>query len=126
MTTVQLPARPASAALVRRHLAQELIASEIASSVTDDAMLIVSELITNSIRHARPLPDGSVTVAWSVSDDGVTLRVTDGGAEGRPRPRTPGPEETSGRGLALVEALAARWGIEDSADSTTVWAQLSL
>jgi hypothetical protein len=61
-------------------------------------------------------------VAWEVDSQGVIVRVTDGGGGDRPHVRHASPRDTSGRGLALVEAVAARWGVIAGATSTTVWA----
>jgi serine/threonine-protein kinase RsbW len=124
VTIVQVPSKPASAALVRRRLAAELLSAQLSREVVEDAVLIASELVTNAIRHAAPLPDGKLTVAWDVEGPEVIVKVTDGGGAGRPRVRHPAPEEVSGRGLSLVEALASRWGVEDTAGATTVWASL--
>ena len=52
------------------------------------------------------------------------MRVTDGGATEPPARAPPVPRETSGRGLALVEAMASDWGVEDAPGATTVWATL--
>jgi anti-sigma regulatory factor (Ser/Thr protein kinase) len=124
VTIVYVPSSPASAATVRQHLAADLTDAHVPTSVVEDAVLIASELISNAIRHAHTLPDGTLAVAWEVDGQGVTVRVTDGGSPGQPRMRHAGPEETSGRGLVLVQALAADWGIEDDGSATTVWAQL--
>lgn len=86
-------------------------------------LLIVSELVTNAIRHGRPLAtDGTVHVDWTVTDRGVGIEVTDGG-DGLPRAATQSDQGEGGRGLALVDALATRWGVAHAATSaTTVWA----
>jgi serine/threonine-protein kinase RsbW len=126
--TVHLPAVPASAAVLRHQLAADLAARPISAALIDDVVLVATELVTNAIRHAEPLADGEVTVAWRVDGREVLVRVTDGGGSSRPRVRHPSPRETSGRGLALVETLARRWGVEDADDpggATTVWAALS-
>jgi serine/threonine-protein kinase RsbW len=125
VVTVRLPAVPASAAALRRRLAADLAGQPISPTLIDDVVLVATELVTNAIRHAEPLADGEVTVAWRVDGHEVLVRVTDGGASSRPRVRHPSPRETSGRGLALVETLASRWGVEDAAGATTVWATLS-
>jgi anti-sigma regulatory factor (Ser/Thr protein kinase) len=125
VTTVRLPAAPSSAALVRHHIAADLALSAVAPAIIEDVALVATELVTNAIRHADPLPGGQVIVAWQLGQRAVTVRVSDGGATSAPRIRHPSPKDTSGRGLALVEAIATRWGIEDGAGSTTVWAELA-
>lgn len=125
MTTVRLPAVPASAATLRSHLTADLVELPIPPTLIDDVVLVATELITNAIRHGEPLAGGQVTVTWQVADGEVLIRVTDAGSPQRPQVRHPSPRETSGRGLALVEALATRWGVEDAPDGTTVWAALT-
>lgn len=85
---------------------------------------MLSELVSNSVRHADPLPGGELEVSWRVGNDAVELRVTDGGGSDLPRTRATGPEEVRGRGLSIVGRIAASWGVETSAVGTTVWAVL--
>jgi two-component sensor histidine kinase len=124
--TVRLPATPASAAVARQKIAADLAQAAITPDVVDDVILIATELVSNAIRHAAPLPDGAVTVAWEPNPAGtsVLVRVTDGGAPGSPHRRQASDRDTSGRGLTLVHALAKRWGVEDGQDTTTVWAEV--
>jgi two-component sensor histidine kinase len=96
----------------------------LSPALIDDVVLVATELVTNAIRHGEPLSGGQVTVTWQVDGREVLIHVTDGGGSSQPRVRHPSPRETSGRGLALVEALADRWGVDDSANGTTVWAAL--
>ncbi len=126
VTTIRLPAAPESASQVRHRIASDLSRLTIAPSVIDDVVLVVTELVSNAIRHAQPLPGGEMTVAWEIDPAGVTVRVTDGGAPSQPEVQHPSARDVSGRGLALVEALAARWGIDDAPGATTVWAQLAV
>ena len=79
----------------------------------DDARLLVSELVANSMRHARLGPNDTIRVRAEVAHGRLRVDVFDGGRAGTPplaggiRPR-PGAE--SGWGLYLVEILATRWG----------------
>ena len=66
--------------------------------------------MANAIRHARALPSGHLQVAWDVTDHDITISVTDGGSEQTPRIRDATAQDTSGRGLAIVAALANEWG----------------
>ena len=92
----------------------------------DDARLVVSELVGNSVRHARPLADGTMQVAWGHSDDGLDIAVTDGGALTTPERVEAGVSDLAGRGLAIVETLAARWWVESTRSRTTVHALIDL
>ncbi len=78
--------------------------------------LVVSELVTNALRHTRSgCPGGTVTVAIAGGWDGVTVHVHDLGAESgrvpRPRPAAGGGLADGGRGLPIVMAVGAEWGI---------------
>jgi serine/threonine-protein kinase RsbW len=122
LTTIRLPATASSAAKFRHQIASELSQSAISTAVLDDVLLVATELISNAIRHAEPLGDGQVTVSWRVQGREVTVEVSDGGGGGEPRVRQVSTRDTYGRGLALVEALATRWGVEHTSTGTTVWA----
>lgn len=98
----------------------------IAQEVLEDAELVFSELVTNAMRV--PVPSDrqvGVRIARSVTDGLLRLEVSDAGG-GRPEVREPGEDETGGRGLLLVAALAHRWGYEERAAGIgkTVFAEL--
>jgi two-component sensor histidine kinase len=91
-----------------------------------DAVAVLAELVGNAVRHAAPLPGDVVQVAWRVLNGGcVQIWVTDGGSYQSPVPRVAGPEAVAGRGLAIVAALTARWGVERDARGQCVWAELA-
>jgi anti-sigma regulatory factor (Ser/Thr protein kinase) len=101
----------------------------VAETVIDDAVLILSELLSNACRHGRPLGDtlagdGDVRAAWRVDPSGrLTVEVTDGGGPTRPVPATPSVTARGGRGLNIITALARDWGVRDEAHGeVTVWA----
>ncbi|NVI89933.1 ATP-binding protein [Actinomadura sp. BRA 177] len=119
-----LPHAPSSVAVARRRLSSELADSGVYDSIVDDASVIVSELISNALRHARPLPSGQVRVCWLRRGDVLELEVSDGGAMTEPR-RGPGTlSSLGGRGLGIVEALSDGWGVRHEEGATTVWAVL--
>ncbi|MFD0305100.1 ATP-binding protein [Streptomyces sp. NPDC127119] len=98
----------------------------VGQDVLDVAELLLSELVTNALR--APASSGrqvGVRIARATADGLLRLEVSDEGA-GRPEVRTPSDDETGGRGLLLVEALAHRWGVEEHEAGTgkTVWAEL--
>jgi anti-sigma regulatory factor (Ser/Thr protein kinase) len=99
----------------------------------DTAGLVVAELAANAVLHGRVSGrDFLLGLALTTTAAGETLRieVTDARAERIPAAirQDAGPEQESGRGLLLVEALADRWGVmRDPASCTkTVWAELTL
>ena len=124
MGTVTVPHVPASAGRIRRQLTADLQARHVRAAAVDEAALLVTELVGNSVRHARPLPDGSILVSWRVEGNRLQVRVTDGGSPEEPHLAHAGPQDTRGRGLSIVDAIASLWGVERSAGSTTVWATL--
>src|SRR5690606_33232044 len=92
--------------------------------VVEDAAVIISELISNALRHARPLPSGQVEVRWRRREDVLELEVSDGGAMTEPR-RGPGTlSSLGGRALGIVDCLSDGWGVRHDDGSTTVWAVL--
>lgn len=116
----------ASVRAARERLRRDLDA-RCPESRMEDARVVVSELVANSLRHAKPLDDHTIAVGWSVHPDVLRLTVTDGGSpSSAPAPRRPGELATGGRGLKMVQTLAERWGVESEESSTTVWAELAL
>ena len=93
--------------------------------LTDDARLVVSELVTNAVVHAKT----ELELVLELRPNELRIRVTDQGAGSRIAPSEAGASDTGGRGLHLVDALADRWGIEhrvERAPGTTVWAAWQL
>jgi anti-sigma regulatory factor (Ser/Thr protein kinase) len=82
----------------------------------------VSELLSNAIRHARPLPGASVQVAWAFGKDAIEVAVSDGGAATTPARTHASVSAIGGRGLDIVEYVARRWGIRSDDSGQTVWA----
>ena len=83
--------------------------------------LVLSELVANSLRHASPLPDGTIRVHWKSKNDVVELEVSDGGGQTTPSVRRPAPWAPSGRGLRIVRSLAHEWGVLEDRGTVTVW-----
>ncbi|WP_406311726.1 ATP-binding protein [Streptosporangium sp. NBC_01639] len=95
----------------------------------DDALLLTSELATNAVEHPTGPPRqlGSpreflVTVAFV--PHGVLITVQDPGSARIPCPKEEDPDATGGRGLALVNALATRWGFHRDSLGTVIWFEL--
>lgn len=88
--------------------------------LADDARLVVSELATNAVRHGRSPFRVSVLPAAG----GVRIEVEDL-SDGRPQQQPPSLGRSSGRGIALVHAVSARWGVEPGDGGKVVWAELS-
>lgn len=123
--TVLLPYAPASVGVARRSLAADLLAAGILAGAVGDAVLVVSELLSNAIRHARPLPGSNLQVEWAVRNGVVELAVSDGGAITRPTQAQATVSSLGGRGLNIVEYLARTWGVRTHDEGLTVWAVLA-
>jgi len=121
-----LPFTASSVGVARRRLVSDLIAADICDSAVCDVALVLSELLSNALRHADPLPGGNIEVCWRLDADCVQVSVADGGGETRPELREPTPGATGGRGLRIVEKLSRGWGTSHGDVGTTVWAQVPI
>ena len=132
--TDTFPFEPASVPMARRRLTVELRARKIDPERIDDAVLVLSELVGNALRHARPLAGGELQVSWTLYPRELELAVTDGGAPTRPRALHPPVSALGGRGLSIVGDLSRDWGVRSHEDGhgqegptpTTVYAILPL
>ena len=104
-----------------RHATRNTLATWRLADLEETAVLLVSELVTNAVRHAR----GGEEVTLVLQAAGPWLRIEVGDADPRwPRPRTPAGLDGSGFGLVLVDALAGKWGVRETATGKAVWAEL--
>jgi anti-sigma regulatory factor (Ser/Thr protein kinase) len=122
---VLLPYAPASVAVARQQLTEELVAAGIRHAAVGDAALVISELLSNAIRHARPLPGSSLQVEWALDNGAVEVAVSDGGAPTRPQRAHASVSALGGRGLDIVDYLARTWGVRTDDSGLTVWAVLA-
>jgi anti-sigma regulatory factor (Ser/Thr protein kinase) len=125
---LDLAATPAAVRLARSYV-RELVGECLApsKSVLDDLELLTSEVVTNSVLHARPRRDGTVMLAALHTGRTVRVEVTDGGPRAGTRPPANDPLPVSGRGLRLVEAIAFDHGrYRDSAGSATFWFEVAI
>ncbi|MCK8679497.1 ATP-binding protein [Streptomyces lichenis] len=115
-----LPRSPESAATARRLVRLALTAWGLREMV-EDAVLVVSELAGNAVRHAEAR---TVRVTVERPAPGrVRISVTDG-SKVPPEPRRAGARDENGRGLVLVTALAGDWGTTSLPTGKAVWAEL--
>lgn len=111
-----LPPSPEAPSHARRMLRDVCAGEEI---LYDDAALLVTELVSNAVKHAGT----DVVVRACLSGAVLRLEVLDGSR--RPvRARVAEHSEEGGRGLILVDALADRWGVDAHSDGKEVWAEL--
>ena len=104
--------------MTARHSLAEL-ERELAPETMAKLRLLVTELVANSVRHARGTP---IEVTVSLTDERVRTDVSDGGAGFDPHAPDPSPMKTSGWGLFLVGKIAERWGADQT--TGTVWFEL--
>jgi anti-sigma regulatory factor (Ser/Thr protein kinase) len=150
-STMALPHGPTGVAEARRRMRKELCSHGVPDTVIDDGVLILSELLSNSCRHARalgadisdmpgygragsgrgddggPSDDSGIRASWRIDKDGLlTIEVTDGGGPTRPLPASPSLTARGGRGLGIVRSLSVAWGVRDAPGEVTVWAVLAV
>ena len=110
--------------LARHAFTSELASAGVSEDVCQDAMLVISELVSNAVKHASPLPGGAVRVAFSTDEDCLHIEITDGGAVTRPQPGVATVFALGGRGLDIVRMISRDWGVTQDGDSVTVWANV--
>jgi len=119
-----LPFSASSVGVARRRLVLDLLQAGVGGVAITDAALVISELLSNALRHATPLPGSGVRAAWSLDDGSVRVSVSDGGAQTQPELGEPDPSTIGGRGLRIVDRLSQRWGTCTDDEGTTVWADV--
>lgn len=114
------------------HAAREFVARTLGArhARLDTAVLLTSELVTNSVLHSESgCPGGTVTITLISIADGVRVEVIDDGSVNEPTVRLSGAESSevaeSGRGLQLVEFLSANWGYYRDTAGTVTWFELT-
>jgi serine/threonine-protein kinase RsbW len=106
-----------------RHFVVDLLGS---CPVIDDAALLTSELVTNAICHTATGTEGAFEVTVQHDASSIRVQVTDGGSDTIPAPVPRSATfASSGRGLAMVDAIAARWGHHQAGHGRAVWFELS-
>jgi len=115
-----LPAVSHSVRLSRYATRAVLTAWQLAH-LDEAASLLVSELVTNAVRHARGID--VVTVNLHAGRTWLRIEVQDTDRHW-PQPRIPGRYDDSGFGFILVDALASNWGVRETEAGKAVWAEL--
>ena len=118
---LRLPAEPGAIPLARQAI--ERLEPVLEHALMVNLRLLVSELVTNSIRHAHTPAWASVDLQATVFADRVRVEVGDQGPGFDPRPLDPERESASGWGLYLVDQLADRWGVTRTG-GTRVWFEI--
>lgn len=111
------PGHPREVAQARRFVASLLAGCPFA----DTAVLLTSEVVTNALAHTVSGDGGTFEVVVWRGARTACVAVVDGGASGTPAAGRFDPDAEAGRGLALVDSLAARWGHEGGTAGRAVW-----
>jgi anti-sigma regulatory factor (Ser/Thr protein kinase) len=114
--STELPVEPISARVARTFVSDAL-ASWSLGDVTDETVLLTSEVVTNALLHTG---SGSIRLRLRLLDDGVRVEIDDD-SHALPQARHYSPEAGTGRGLALVELAARSWGATPTPAGKTVW-----
>jgi anti-sigma regulatory factor (Ser/Thr protein kinase) len=101
-----------------RRLVREWLPEDLDGETVQSAELLVSELVTNAVVHGR----GRLILRGELDDDRLLVEVIDDGDGFERTVRQRGVDSVGGRGLAIVDALASRWGIHEG--TTHVWFEL--
>lgn len=123
---LHVPFAASSVSLVRRDLRNWMSGRSTAGDSIDDARVVISELVANSVRHAQPLADGTLLVSWALEGQNLQISVTDGGSPTTPHAIDAPVSATSGRGMAIVESLVSEWWLEEGPSRSTVHTRLHL
>jgi anti-sigma regulatory factor (Ser/Thr protein kinase) len=107
-----------------RSAVERWLSGRVSARLYDDVRLLVSELVTNSVRHAHLTRDMTIRISVALVDGAVRIEVEDPG-DGPIAAVAPDREHGGGFGLYLVEILAERWGSTNDG-TTCVWTELSL
>lgn len=125
MRVLSLRLSPVPGSVMQARRAVDQLAGSVSDGSLEDVRLMVSELVSNSIRHAHLRPEDGIEVTFDVRGNLLHTTVRDGGTGFLPsvqatRTTTVEPAHDCGWGLYLVDRLADRWGVSASGP-TTVW-----
>jgi anti-sigma regulatory factor (Ser/Thr protein kinase) len=108
--------------VARAAVAQRCEDLELDRSLSQSIVLLVSEVVTNAVRHSTGPAEAPIELLGALSEQTIRITVTDAGEGFVPQPRDPGRTH-DGYGLYLLEKVADSWGVECDGE-TTVWFEL--
>ncbi|MEP7055039.1 MAG: ATP-binding protein [Actinomycetota bacterium] len=112
---------PESVGVARRFVAEVCIASRTVPTLCESAVLLASEIVTNAFIHGR----SDARIAVAASHNQVRVEVADDNSR-HPRRLEPDADALDGRGLAIVDLVAASWGVRDDSIGKTVWFEVTV
>ncbi|MBO3734111.1 ATP-binding protein [Glycomyces niveus] len=120
---LRVPHQSGAASQVRRWLRESL--PDLPDEVREDLLVCATELVSNAVRHARPLTGGDVVVSYELGPADVEVRVIDGGSRTHPHVCAVNLDSAHGRGMFIVSKLSTDWGARSLGDGTQeVWARI--
>jgi anti-sigma regulatory factor (Ser/Thr protein kinase) len=117
-----LPDDLTAARAARAHVADDLARRGVPDAAADDVILVASELAANAIRHGSP----PALLRLEYADGRVRVTVSNHGGSPDPRIVDAAADAGSGRGLAMVQAIADEVGWQRDGDRLDVWADVSV
>jgi anti-sigma regulatory factor (Ser/Thr protein kinase) len=122
--SIDIQLAPAANSVAQARTRLDALRGTVKDDLLEDLRLLVSEVVTNSVRHAGLGPRDSVAVHVVAEPTYVRAEVVDPGPGFDPPPRGPTAGAASGWGLFLVERIADRWGIDHRDGHTRVWFEI--
>jgi anti-sigma regulatory factor (Ser/Thr protein kinase) len=120
----RFPRRAEEVAAARRFVSGGLTRG---SEAWETTQLLVSETVTSALDQTAPQRgSGTLEVGYTVVGRRLRVEVSDDGGPARLRRRIHAVRSTGGRGLELVRALAARWGVRESSSGRTIWFEVDI
>lgn len=120
-TVARFDQTPESVGAARQFVRNQLEHCTVSDPPLEATVLLTSELVTNALLHART----AMSVRVVTAPDRIRVEVEDGNSR-VPRVEDPPLDATSGRGMHLVEAMAAAWGSRGTPQGKVVWFELPL
>lgn len=113
------------AAATARYTVTDGLGSEVSQRTIEDVLLVISELVTNAVRHAGADTAGeTIEVTVRSSGEAIRIEVVDFAPATEPRLRR--DNDPGGMGLVVVSGLCPQWGTEQEEGRKTVWAEYPL
>ena len=109
---------------VARAAVSAWVGAAISPAMLVDLLLLISELVTNSVLHGHTADADAITVRADILDEVLRIEVGDGGTDGEVARRAPDLARGGGFGLNLVARVSRRWGVDRDA-GTRVWAEMA-
>ncbi len=121
--SVDLVPHMTAARTARRSASELLLLWSVPSGLVEDIALVVSELVTNAVQHAHQ--DAPMELVLTLTDQVVRVSLSDGSPD-HPRRREASATDEGGRGMAIVDALADRWGVAPQPVGKCIWFEIDL